>query len=190
MDTLNSWIGKRDLLWARNKATSLSRFRYARLVGLELRSIPSYQTWVTGRLFFEVATPGWQGALNAIAPASLDTNPHNIYPVNAGKRPVDDTIITLTAGANNITAVTFAVTGVSSITWTGTLVATEALVIDCGARTVLNDGADARSGLVLNAAHTISAWLRLAAGAVTTVIVTWTGGGVPTCGTSSYDGWF
>jgi hypothetical protein len=55
---------------------------------------------------------------------------------------------------------------------------------------VLNDGADARSGLTLNAAHTISPWLRLAASATTDVAFSWTGGGLPEGRIVGADGWY
>lgn len=189
VDALNAWAGKRDKLWAQNAGATLARWRYA-IIDVDMRLTSPAQTSISGRCMFTCATPGWHGAASSTGAIPLDTNPHNVSWTNAGNRAVDNAIITFTAGASNITAVTFAVTGISSITWTGTLVATKALVIDCGERTVLNDGVDARSGLTRNAAHTINPWLRLAASAATTMSVTFTGGGTPTCDITASDGWY
>jgi hypothetical protein len=155
-----------------------------------LDATPHARAWITGSLLFELPTAGWSGADLTTGDIALDTNPHDVAATNGGNRAVDNAVIVFTAGANNITAVTFTVTGISSITWTGTLLGTKVLSIDCGARSVTNDGADARSTLVLNAAHTISPWLRLAASAVTTMIVTCTGGGLPSGRINGYDGWY
>jgi len=189
LDTLNSWSGKRDKLWAQNAGATIARWRYA-TIDIDMKLTSPAQTTISGRCIFTCATPGWSGADLDTGDIACDTNPHNVVATNGGNRPVDNGRITLTAGANDVTAVTFAVTGVSSITWTGTLVALDILSIDCGARTVLNDGVDARSGLVLNAAHTISPWLRLAAATTTTMIITWTGGGMPYGRIYGYDGWY
>jgi hypothetical protein len=188
VDTINSWAGKHDKLWIQNAGATLARWRYA-IIDVDLRLTSPAQTSITGRCTFTCATPGWSGADLTTGDIPLDTNPHNVAATNGGNRAVDNAVIVLTAGANDITAVTFTVTGVTSITWTGTLAGTKVLSIDCGARSVTNDGADARSTLGLNAAHTISPWLRLAASAVTTMIVTWTGGGLPYGRINGYDGW-
>ncbi len=188
VDAINAWAGKHDKLWAQNAGATLARWRYA-IIDVDLKLTSPAQTSITGRCIFTSPQPGWNGAASSTGDIPLDTNPHNVSWTNAGNRAVDNAIITLTAGANNITAVTFIVAGVSSITWTGTLVATTALVIDCGARTVLNNGVDARSGLTRNVAHTINPWLRLAASASTTVSVGFTGAGTPTCGIAASDGW-
>ncbi len=189
VDALNAWAGKHDKLWVQNAGATLARWRYA-IIDVDMRLTSPAQTSITGKCTFTCATPGWHGAASNTGAIPLDTNPHNVSWTNAGNRPVDNAIITFTAGASNITAATFIVTGVTSFTWTGTLVATKALVIDCGARTVLNDGVDARSGLTRNAAHTINPWLRLAASASTTMAVGFTGAGTPTCGIAASDGWY
>jgi len=49
------------------------------------------------------------------------------------------------------------------------------LVIDCGARTVTNNGVEAYDELTLGAGHVVAEWLRLPPGN-TTVAVTRTGG--------------
>ena len=85
--------------------------------------------------------------------------------------------MTITAtGANLTTSVSVYVTGVSYLTWAGTITDGQALVIDCGARTVKNNGVDAYSGLTLHSTnHVIDDWLRLEPGN-NSVLVAYTGG--------------
>ena len=56
----------------------------------------------------------------------------------------------------------------------GTLGTTAALVVDCGAATVTNDGTDAYDELTIGADHAQTAWLRLEPGN-TTITITRTG---------------
>jgi hypothetical protein len=63
-------------------------------------------------------------------------------------------------------------------------------VVDCGARSIKNNGVDAYSGLTLNAGHTTAPWLRLAPGS-NTVTITYSGNAdaSATVTFSYYDGW-
>lgn len=86
--------------------------------------------------------------------------------VHNGNIPATNLLVTVTAGSTNLTQVVVesvaasAATGIDWIvTWLGTLVAGDELVIDCGASNITNDGADAYGGLTWNA----PGWLRLEA---------------------------
>lgn len=137
---------------------------------------------------FDLLADVWDGASGTVD-GVLDDVPESITVANDGNVRVDDAVITITAAGSAITELTVAVAGVSSFTWTGTLAVGKDLVIDCGARTVQNDGADAYSGFELDAGHVVAEWLRLSPGN-NTVVITRTGGDA----TSAYeiaftDGW-
>jgi hypothetical protein len=137
---------------------------------------------------FELLANVWDGADGTVS-GILDDVPESIVCANDGNARVDDAIITITAKTSAITALTVTISGISSFTWTGTLAADKALVIDCGARTVRNDGADAYSGFTYEAAHVVPEWLRLQPGN-NTVVVTRTGGGATSTYSIAYtDGW-
>jgi hypothetical protein len=62
--------------------------------------------------------------------------------------------------------------------------------VDCGQRSVKNNGVDAYSGLALNSGHTVADWLQIAPGA-NTITITYTGNADNSAGVtlSFYDGW-
>lgn len=121
---------------------------------------------------------------------TLTTSPQPIVYTLGGNVAVDDAIITITAGSAAITAVTVAcVDRRFSWTWTGTLAIGKSLVIDAGAWSVLNDGADAWAGFAFNSGHSIEGIAHLAAGA-NSIVVTLTGGGTgSTFGVNTPDRW-
>lgn len=109
---------------------------------------------------------------------TLDSSPKNITVNNGGNKPVTDLILTITAGSADITALTIACTngeGIFSFTYSGTIAAGEALVIDCGARTIKNDGTADYVNFAKGGTHNRAKWLVLAEGD-NTVTVTITGG--------------
>ena len=101
---------------------------------------------------------------------------------NGGNIAVEDVIITLTAGDAAITVATITIAAqYVKWTWTGaganpSIAVGKSLVIDCGALTVKDDGADAYLYFAIDPTHAIVPWLRLAPGA-NSVVVTLTGGG-------------
>lgn len=96
--------------------------------------------------------------------------------VHSGNIPATNLQITVTAGTTNLTQVD--IQNVTSdgatandwiIQYTGTILAGESLVIDCGALTVLNDGDDAFADLSATAK---AQWMRLEAEATNSIKVT------------------
>ncbi len=133
-------------------------------------------------------SPCWYGAAHDLT-VTLNTSPKTVTLRNGGNVPNAGPVLTLTAVGTPITAVTVAVSGVSSFTWTGTLSVGQVLVMDCGARSIKQDGADAYSGFSFDGSHAIPDWLRLGPGD-TSVVVTITGGGVASTLRAQYaDGW-
>lgn len=194
-DMLSAW---RALLALHGKRATLYRtpdggaangeWALARLVAVEAEREAKHLLYLPFEATFEVWSPVWYGTARDVQ-AALNTSPKTVTCANNGNARIANPVITITAQGSSITQVKIGVSGVSELQWAGTLAAGTSLVIDCGARSVKNNGADAYSGLTLTSNHQISDWLRLEPGD-NSVVVTRTGGD----GTSSVrfqysDGW-
>jgi hypothetical protein len=210
--TSYSWramIGKRDKLYRRVDGTADVEWAYARLVNISSRRTPQHDEWLPYGFEFLVLSPNWSGYRHgdgwlldageyfdtglvfdeATGDVFTITSPQTCVVNNAGNARVTNAILTIHAGSANITVASVVVTGISSFTWTGVLAAGKNLVIDCGKAMIHNDGADAYSGMALNATHYIDDWLRLEPGN-NSVIVSLTGGAADsTIAFEFYDGW-
>lgn len=120
---------------------------------------------------------------------TMDGSPYTLSVENEGNRTVANAVLTITADDANLTAVTIETTNGTHLIWAGTLLAGDDLVIDCGAKSIRNDGANAYSGLSYGSGHTIDDWLRII-GAMD-ITITYTGGGTDPAVTIAYnDGWY
>lgn len=120
---------------------------------------------------------------------ALNTSPKSVTVTNGGNATVKNAIITVTAAGTDITALTIAKSGETQLVYSGTIAAGESLVIDVGAWSVENDGADDYANFALGASHVIEEWLHLTPGS-NTITVTKTGGSTAsTIGIEFYDGW-
>lgn len=165
-----------------------SEWVWARLARINVRRRGDNVLTLPVTFEFLVLSHPWSGD-DATVDTVLSTTPKSIVCANGGNAAVTNAIITVTARGTPITVLTVAITGISSWTWTGTLAVGESLVVDCGARTVRNDGDDDYGSFALGAAHTINDWLRLAPGN-NTVVVTRTGGDATSEIEIAYaDGW-
>lgn len=159
---------------------------YARLQQLAHRRI----TGVNGYQVLELAfliEGGWEeerpNQLEFLAPS-----PHTLSVENAGNRMISNAVITLHADSASLTAVTLTTTNGTHLVWTGTVLAGDNLIFDCGAKSITNDGANAYSGLSYGAGHTIDDWLRIEGSM--DITITYTGGGTSPTVTIAYnDGW-
>lgn len=199
---LKALRGQRLQLWREMSDNGYYQYAWARLLRVPAERDYTHRLWQPIRLQFEILTEwravfhgsGWllDDGLFFDDGLYLDTgdtnftlsagsgNPNNVTLPNAGSggTAVRAVLITLTCGATtNITAVTITnSTTLCKFTWTGTLATTTALIINTGAQTVTNNGADAFSGFVLDATnHKQSWWFELATGN-NAVVVTLTGG--------------
>ncbi|MEZ4684150.1 MAG: hypothetical protein R2932_59065 [Caldilineaceae bacterium] len=119
---------------------------------------------------------------------TLDGSPFTLSVENEGNRAVTNAIITITSDDASLTAVTLTTTNGTHLIWTGTVTAGNDLVIDCGAKSIKNNGANAYSGLSYGGNHSIDDWLRIV-GAMD-ITITYTGGGsAPTVTIAYNDGW-
>lgn len=96
--------------------------------------------------------------------ATITASPSAQTITNGGNLPVTDAVITITAGSGNLVNPVLTGGGMD-LRWTGTINAGDALVIDCGALSVQDDGVDAYSGFARGSGHTVEDWCYLAPGA-------------------------
>jgi len=206
LDALRALRGQLDRLWLRT-ADGYDRWAWARLLNVspEMRAVD--RAAVQFVMGFEVRSL-WNGAAHGGAwtfddgyyfdnglyfdtegAHTLNTLPKTLTITNNGNVAVDNCGITITAVANAITALKIGIAGVCEFTFTGTIAAGTSLVVDCGNKTVLNNGLDAWRYFALTAAHTIEPWLRLAPGA-NSVVVTPTPASTTCTAQFTYsDGW-
>lgn len=118
----------------------------------------------------------------------LNTSPKNVTVINGGNATVKNAVITVTAVGTDITSLIIAKSGETQLVYSGTIAVGESLVIDCGAWSVENDGADDYANFDLGASHAIEEWLHLDPGS-NTITVTRTGGANSTIGFTFYDLW-
>jgi len=179
VDALRAWNGKWSNLYA-STAAATWRWRKARMWCDDQPVTPHsiHGFWQPMTLTFELGDTIWHGTANSDT-ITLDTTPKEGEINNAGNGLVRSIVITVTAPTTAITVVDIEnlETGhISKIRYTGTIAIGKALVIDCGAKTVKNDGVNAFSGFsIVTATHTTPEWLRLMTGN-NTIKVTRTGG--------------
>lgn len=180
VDALRALRGKQgDLVIT--MADASTRTRKARCERIDESRVP-HERWHRPLTFhFQLLGSGWKGTYHDGSGAyvvTLDSSPKSMEIANGGNDVVRDVTMAIMAGSADITAITIAnaeAGHVSAITYTGTIAAGKVLVIDAPTWTVLNDGADAWSGISFESTHAIRELLRLMPGN-NTINVTLTGG--------------
>lgn len=161
VDALRAKIGQMDTLWRLREDDGNLQWVSARLlsVGYDQR----VQDVQTARLQsrFETLMAGWRSQAQQVATANYNRVAF-VLAHNGGDLPVEDAVITVTA-ASTITTLAITMPG-SDLRWIGSMTAGQALIIDCGAKTVKKAGTSAYGGFSLGAGHTAAGWLVLAAG--------------------------
>lgn len=210
VNALNALIGTRAKLW-REEAGAIAPVRHwcwARLVDIDVSMRAKMPHWNVPVAMSFLIMGRWNG-INHRKPWTFDsgehfdtniafdndemtvlsTSPQTVVVDNDGLQAVRDAVINVTALTAPITSLTIGVTGVTEFTWTGTLATNKTLVIDCGAKTVKNDGVGAWAGFAFTGNHKVADWLVLQPGN-NSVVVSKTGGG--TTSTIEFvfaDGW-
>lgn len=174
-------LGKAGRLWRKWIGTEVRHWCYARFTSLEGESAQGQLAYQPVVMEFTRTSP-WFAESASTQQVTLGVTPYSFVVTRdvAANAPVFDAIITVTAQGVGITDLVIEnTTNGSYIRFTGaTIAVSKSLVIDCGAGTVKNDGADAIAYFSLGASHAIPDWLRLeAGGSVNTIRVTRTGGG-------------
>ncbi len=174
IDALRAKIGVRALLVRKRDDDSVLQSVYARLLTVDGRWLLEDGASAMLDMRFETAEPSWRHATGSTASGSVGGNTSI---VNDGTAPVYDAIITLTASGGALVNPTMIISAIGvSLKYTGSIADTKALVVDCGAMTVKNDGANAYSGFSLESGHTARGWMPLTV-ATHTLAVAGTGSG-------------
>lgn len=199
--------GKRDRLYRRTLAGDI-HWMYARLKEVKARRDRFAQKL---DLRFETQEALWRGdfggiwyfdageyfnsglAFDSAQSFALDASPKSITVTTSddtGRAPIRALQMQVTAGSSAITSITIARAGGESLTFSGTIVAGDVLLIDTGTMRVTNDGVDAYDDLTLSPTADLTAWFSLAAGA-NALTVTYTGGGTgSTIDFTYYEAWY
>lgn len=204
--------GKRDRLFRRRLDTGEVQFAWARLMQVPTTSgVGGLLTHLPLSFVWSVRTQ-WKGhdhtewvlddgeyldeglyLDDAGFTESMTSSPHIITVSNGGSTPVRGVIITLAAGdVQQLTTITIAC-GNADFDWTGSILGGDSLVIDCGGKSVKNDGVDAYTYFDYGANHTIDGWLELAPGDNNITVTYSLGAGTntvdPTVTVEFQDGW-
>lgn len=195
-DALRALVGKRAKLF-RRRSTGLVEWCWARLLHVPAQRTARQQFHQPLECIWEMVSDIWYGEEHGAVwtfdsgeffdtglffdPAAdtlftLTTTSESCACPNNGNRVVENAVITVTAAGSAITQVTIiSVSAGISLKYVGSIAAGEALVIDCGAKSVKDNGVDAYSGFTLESGHTQEEWLPLEPG-TTTLTVARTGG--------------
>lgn len=113
---------------------------------------------------FETTQPNWRDSAASTVSTSLTAGAGKyVYAHNDGDAPLDDAIITIARTSGTISAVSLIGDGID-ISWTGSIGASQSLVIDCGLQTVRIGTTDEYDGFCINAGHTVRGWFPMPPG--------------------------
>ena len=193
--------GKRERLY-RQTATGDIHWQYARLVEVIAErnyEQTKFQSIQDISLRFVTQEAFWRGDLGGVwylnsgefLNTGLSLNSGATYPLttsptsltvsigtvsDVGRAPIRAVRMAISAGASDMSAVTIARVGGESLTFSGTILAGNDLIIDTGTMQVLNDNADAYDDLAISSTADLAAWFALESGD-NDITVTFTGGG-------------
>jgi len=192
LDDYGDWSGKLGVtgrLTVGDPDDTIERWCDATLSKLPFnQSAMDYRLWRSTMEFVQ-QSPTWNGTqqIKPFTLASGTLNNRNLP--NDGNVTVENAVITVTAGTNNL--VFFQITGDGiDIQYDGTVSAGNDLVIDCGAWSVTNDGVNDYKNFSLGSGHTHDQWLPILPDGGITVNFTRNGGGSTTeLEINYYDGW-
>lgn len=206
-DDLRALRGTQAKLWRRRADNSL---QWCLAVMMSIQARPDYR--IPHKLDIDISflmlSPHWYGlrhdggwylddgeyfddglALDSTETTTLDSSPKTITLPNDGNRELTNVLATITAGSAAITALTIEISGLVDLEYSNTVAAGQSLVIDAGARSVLNNGVDAYADLALGSGHATGKWLELEPGD-NDLVVTLTGGSTDSTITFEYyDAW-
>lgn len=167
VENLISRVGTRGTLWRKQwDKTTVRQWKTARLLTVRLpHDYTRRLNVVECECQFESTMAAWRSATATTTSGSIAGAGYvGLTVSNGGQVQVDDAVLTITA-TSAISSVRVECPSANiSLAWAGSLGAGESLVIDCGARTVRNAGANAYSGFGLASSHTADGWLPLAKG--------------------------
>lgn len=205
--------GKRERLYRRTSQGAI-HWQYARLV--EVNAVRNYdqskyRLIQDVELRFMTQEAFWRGELGGVwyldngesfdsglafdsgQTYTLDGSPKAIsigIGEEIGRGPIRALQIRVTAGSDDITSITIERTGAESLTFNGTVMSGDLLLIDTGTMQVTNNGIDAYNYLVLSPTADFASWFALEGGD-NVLAVTYTGGGTgSTIDFTYYEAWY
>ena len=164
LDTLKGYEGQYGTL-IRSMDDASQQFVMARLVSVRGQVNPGDLNKLRVEMNFQSAADHW-GA-TALSQAGNNFSSGTIVGINvtnAGNYPVKNSILYVCPSGGTLTQFTIDKSGETSLKWTGILLPSTYLVIDCGAFTVQNNGVDAFSGLSRQSGQALSEWIKLSPG--------------------------
>lgn len=180
--------GTKSKIW-RTTSAGTSHWREARCLEVDSDLTPGSPRLAKIALAFELEPTPWYGT-KVYKSIVLGTSPVASTITNPGNAVARDITVTVHPQSSAITAFhleNLRTGHVSKIKYAGTVAAKHALEINCGEKSVENNGSDDYANLSLESGHTITEWLRLAPGA-NSIRITCTGGGATsTIGVSFYE---
>lgn len=163
-DALRALVGTRDKLYA-EFSNGDTRWVWARLANITANNTADTPLNLPIGFDFRVESDHWYGEFHDDTVFLADgTNPFVPGFPNVGNYPLTEMRISITAGAADITSVTWTQTGVAEWTYTGTVASGQDLVIDTGAQTVTNNGVGDYAHFNLTSNHVIDEWVRFQPG--------------------------
>lgn len=120
---------------------------------------------------FSTLQPHWQSTTQSNVSDSLSVGANSVSVTPGGTAPVYDAVLTFTA-TGSVTNIDIA-NDHAHLVYSGSLVNTDVLVIDCGNFSVTKNGANAYTDFALGSNHADNVWLRL--GASNSIDITMTG---------------
>ena len=155
VDALMGLLGQRLQLWRMREADSALQWKYARL--LECRWNRDVEQSLHAELMSEYEAVGYWKAQSQSTTSRASTG--TLTPTGGGKSRVFDAIITFTASGTGTKTIRMQ-DSASGIDWTysSSVTDTQVVTVDCGAFSVLNNGANAYSSFTLNGAHASDYW--------------------------------
>jgi hypothetical protein len=183
------------------------RWMWARLDSVTGTNIPKTGLYLPLTITFSIQSQHWNGAWHddwlldsgLYFDDSLYFDSDLIYPLSAiivpnnGNIDVEDCIITVTAQTSSITNLVIERISQAAIhehlIYTGTILATKSLVIDCGAGSVKNDGVGDSAHFSRGADHKYDGWFKLESGSNVIQVISTGGGATSSIEFNFYDGW-
>lgn len=181
VQALKRLLGQTANLYRKRLEDGLEQYKLARLLAVP-HTVEAGDGATVARLRaqFESVQVGWRDLNASSVVGSLVSGGRGGFSVhNDGDVAIEDATLTVTATAD-VTGLRMETDQGMDLSFGGTVVAGTSLVIDGGAQTVRNNGADAYGSITRNAGHTQASLLRLATGDTGFTITTSGGAGTVT----------
>lgn len=155
VDALLGLLGQRMNLWRIRQSDSALHWKQARLISCRWdRDVEQSQH---GEIVSEFEATGYWKAQSQSTVVRASTG--SLTPTGGGKAKVLDAVLTYTASSTTTHTFRFqdSAAGVDW-QWSGSVTSGQVVTLDCGAFSVLNNGADAYGNFTLNGGHASDYW--------------------------------